>query len=440
MISESSYSRVLQQYGIEQISQANIRQCVAVSKALEPALGAPFVHMEFGVPGLPACKYGLEAEIQALQNGVPNTYANVAGEPFLKEAAARFVEAFLDVKVTPECCIPTVGSMQASYTLFLILSQYEKGRDTVLFIDPGFPAHHLQVSILGIRAISVDIYNCRGEKLRDRLEAELRSGRVCSIFYSNPNNPTWACLTDDELKIIAEMADKYDALVVEDHAYLGMDFRKDYSKPFQPPFPPTAAKYTQRYMLIISASKIFSYAGGRIAIAVFSPRVFKFKTPLLKQRYGTTDTFGGNFVYTYLYCSSSGTVHSTQYALAAMMNAAVEGKIDFVNDMKEYARRAKRCKEIFRKHNFYLVYDKDGDEPISDGFFFTMGYIDPETGKPMECEKLLSRLMRCGICAITLNTTCSEQPGIRLCVSRMSSEADYQALDNRLEEFTNLEP
>nr|MBR6146235.1 pyridoxal phosphate-dependent aminotransferase [Paludibacteraceae bacterium] len=435
MINEEDYKRVLNEHGIEQISQANIRQCVAVSKAMEPVLGEPFVHLEFGVPGLPACKYGIEAEKEALERGIPNTYANVAGEPFLKEAAARFVEAFLDVKVTPECCVPTVGSMQASYTLFLILSQYEKGRDTILFIDPGFPAHHTQVNILGIRAISFDIYNYRGEKMRAKLEEYLRSGRVCSIFYSNPNNPTWACLTEEELKIIAEMADKYDALVVEDLAYLGMDFRKDYSKPYQPPFPPTAAKYTERYMLLISASKIFSYAGGRIAIAVFSPRVFKFKTPLLKERYGLTDTFGGNYIYTYLYCSSSGTVHSTQYALAAMMNAAVEGKINFVEDMKEYGRRAAKCKEIFKKHNFYLVYDKDGDEPLSDGFFFTMGYIDPETGKPMECEKLLSRLMRCGICAITLNTTCSEQQGIRICVSKLSSEDDYKTLDKRLGDF-----
>ena len=121
-----------------------------------------------------------------------------------------------------------------------------------------------------------------------------------------------------------------------------------------------------------------------------------------------------------------------------MMNAAVEGKINFVEDMKEYGRRSKRCKEVFTKHGFYLVYDKDGDEPLSDGFFFTMGYTDPETGQPMKCEKLLSRLMRCGICAITLNTTCSEQEGIRICVSKLSSDADYEKLDKRLEEFTKL--
>lgn len=438
MIAESDYKRVIEAHGIEQISHANIRQCVAVSKALEPHLGAPFVHMEFGVPGLPACHYGIEAEKAALDKGVCNTYANVAGEPFLKEATVRFVEAFLNVKVTPECCIPTVGSMQASYNLFLLLSQFSDEKNTVLFIDPGFPAHHTQVRILGVPHVAFDIYDYRGEKLRAKLEEMLQSGHIAAIFYSNPNNPSWACLTEEELQIVGEMADKYDVIVIEDLAYMGMDSRKDFSRPFQAPYPASVARYTKRFIMLISASKIFSYAGQRIAVTVFSPEVFHRKTPKLKALYGTTDTFGGNFVFTYLYCCSSGTAQTPQYALAAMMDAAVEGKYDFVGATSEYGRRATRCKQIFRKHGFYEVYDKDGDEPVSDGFFFTMGYIDPATGQPMACEKLLSRLMRCGVCAITLNTTGSQQEGLRLCVSRMTSEADYHALDERLEEFTRM--
>lgn len=425
MITESDYTRVLREHGIDQISQANIRQCVAVSKALEPTLGEQFVHMEFGVPGLPACSVGIEAEVEALRRGVANTYANVAGEPVLKQATARFVDRFLGVQVPAECCIPTVGSMQASYNLFLELSQFDSEKNTVLFIDPGFPAHHNQVNILGVPNVAFDIYGARGPKLREALEQHLRAGRIAAIFLSNPNNPSWVCLTEEELRIIAELADRYDVFVIEDLAYLGMGHQIA-----------TAAHYTKRFIMLLSASKIFSYAGQRIAVAVFSPEVFHRPTPQLKQRYGVTDTFGGNYIFTYLYCCSSGTAHSPQYALAAMMDATVDGKYDFIEVTSEYARRAKRAKEIFLRHGFYLVYDKDGDEPLSDGFFFTMGYTDPETGQPMLCEKLLSRLMRCGICAITLNTTGSAQEGIRLCVSKMSSDDDFRRLDTRLAEFT----
>ncbi len=40
---------------------------------------------------------------------------------------------------------------------------------------------------------------------------------------------------------------------------------------------------------------------------------------------------------------------------------------------REYAHRAHRVKELER-HGFHIVYDKDQDEHVSDGFFFTVGY------------------------------------------------------------------
>lgn len=438
MIEESEYLHALEEQGVSHISKATIRQCVAVSQALEPTLGEKFVHMEFGIPGLPACSYGVEAEIEALRNGVASIYPNAAGEQPVKNAAARFVEAFMDVHVQPEDCIPTVGSMQASYNLFLMLSQYHPQKDTILFIDPGFPAHHTQTKILGIRSEAFDVYEFRGEKLRDKLESYLQTGRIAAIFYSNPNNPSWVCLTEQELKIVGELATKYDTIVIEDLAYMGMDFRKDLSHPYQAPYPATAAHYTDNYILMLSASKIFSYAGQRIAVVVFSPKIYNLDSPLLKERYGITSTLGRNFVFTFLYAASSGTAHAPQLGLAAMMNAAVDGKYDFVGTIREYGYRATRAKEIFLRHGFYVVYDKDGDVPVADGFFFTMGYTDPSTGQPMECEKLLSRLMRCGVCAITLNTTGSLQQGIRCCVSKLTSDADYEALDRRLAEFTRF--
>jgi hypothetical protein len=62
-------------------------------------------------------------------------------------------------------------------------------------------------------------------------------------------------------------------VVIEDLAYFGMDFRKDISKPGVPPYQPTIAKYTDNYILLISTSKVFSYAGQRIPSKVsrFAP-------------------------------------------------------------------------------------------------------------------------------------------------------------------------
>ena len=53
---------------------------------------------------------------------------------------------------------------------------------------------------------------------------------------------------------------KYDVIVMEDLAYFCMDFRRDLGHPFEPPYPPTVAHYTDNYILMLSSSKIFSYA------------------------------------------------------------------------------------------------------------------------------------------------------------------------------------
>lgn len=45
----------------------------------------------------------------------------------------------MDIDINPAHIIPTVGAMQASYTAFMALTECKSGKDTVLFIDPGFP-------------------------------------------------------------------------------------------------------------------------------------------------------------------------------------------------------------------------------------------------------------------------------------------------------------
>ena len=100
--------------------------------------------------------------------------------------------------------------------------------------------------------------------------------------------------------------------------------------------------------------------------------------------------------------------------------------------MREYARRAHRSKEIFFKHGFSLVYAKDLDQDVSDGFFYTVGY------KGMKGSELLYNLMRCGISAITLVSTRSEQEGLRVCVSMLNSDEDFVKLDDRLGLFEEV--
>ena len=56
-------------------------------------------------------------------------------------------------------------------------------------------------------------------------------------------------LTDEELEIIGRLSAKYDVLVIEDLAYMTMDFRCDMSRPFEPPFQPSVRVNIWSYFL-----------------------------------------------------------------------------------------------------------------------------------------------------------------------------------------------
>jgi len=422
---------VLAEMGIEDISRTTIRQCSMLGSTLEERSGEKFSHLEFGVPGIPACPVGIEAQKKALDNGIPSIYPSVQGLPELKKNASRFVKAFIDVDIDPKGIVPTVGSMQGSMTSILECSQLDPRKDTILYICPGFSAHGRQPDILGIRNVTFDIYEYRAEKLREKLESYFKEGNIAAILYSNPNNPAWICLTEEELQIIGELANKYDVIVLEDMAYLCMDFRKDMSVPFQPPFQSTVARYTDNYVMLISGSKIFSYAGERIAIVCISDKLYHREYPELKKKWGI-GKFGDNYILNYLYVSTSGASHSAQYALSAMFEAAVDGRYNFVKELRDYGFRAHRSREIFDRNGFHLVYDKDMEQTISDGFFYTVEYKD------MSNRDLLEALLRCGIIAIPLNTTGSGQCGIRVCVSRLLGDEDFELLDRHLKLFVQL--
>ena len=383
--------------------------------------------MSLGVPGLPPAAVGVEAEIEALRNGVASIYPVIDGLPRLKKEAARFVKAFIDVDVDPQGCVPVVGSMQGTFTSFLVAGQCNPEKDTILFIDPGFPVQKQQIVVLGYKYEAFDVYDFRGDKLREKLESYLEKGNIAAVIYSNPNNPSWICLKDEELRTIGDLANKYDVIVLEDLAYFAMDFRKELGTPFQPPYQPTVARYTDNYLLLISGSKAFSYAGQRIGVVVISDKLYHRVYPGLTDRYGG-GTFGSVFIHRALYAISSGVSHSAQYAMAAMMKAASDRDFAFLEEVKEYGHRAKRLKDIFLRHGFHLVYDTDLGEPLADGFYFTIGYPGMTGGE------LMKELIYYGVSSISLITTGSRQEGIRACTSFIKDN-QYDLLNERLSLF-----
>ncbi|MBN2615108.1 MAG: pyridoxal phosphate-dependent aminotransferase [Bacteroidales bacterium] len=418
----------IKESGLKSVGKASIREIKKLIDEIENASGEKFIRMEMGIPGLPPAQIGVEAQIEALRKGIAGKYPDIQGLPELKNEFARFIKLFMDVDVQPKACIPTVGSMQGSFAAFLCMSRTNRNQDSTLFIDPGFPVHKMQHRALNLRYESFDVYNYRGEKLRDKLESYFSSGRFHSVLYSNPNNPSWICFTEEELKIIGEMSNKYNVAILEDLAYFGMDFRKDYSHPGVPPYQPTVARYSDNYILFVSSSKIFSYAGERIGMMAISDKLFNIELPDLLRFY-KTDRLGYSLIFETIYPLSSGTSHSAQYALAAILKAANNGEFNFVEYVKDYGVKAHEMKKIFTENGFNIVYDTDIDQPIADGFYFTFSYPG------MDAEQLLNELVYYGVSAISLLITGSDRTeGIRACTSLVSKD-QFPDLRKRLKQF-----
>ncbi len=419
--------------GFRSLGKASIREVVKLISQIEEVTGVKYVRMEMGIPGLPSNNIGVDAEIESLKRGVSSDYPNIEGLDILKDEASRFIKLFLNIDLHPQGCIPTVGSMMGSMISFLVANRSDRTKEGTLFLDPGFPVQKQQVKMLGHDYQSFDIFEYRGARLKDKIESYFATGKISSILYSNPNNPTWMCLTEKELEIIGELSRKYDVIIIEDLAYFGMDFRKDYSVPGKAPFQPTVGRYTDDYIILISSSKIFSYAGQRIAIMAIADHLFNRQYPDLL-RYYSSDMFGHSMVYGALYGLSAGCSHSTQFGLAALLKAVNEGNYNFIKDVREYGERAGVMKQLFTSNGFRIPYDMDLDEPVADGFYFTISYPG------MSSDQLLEELLFYGISAISLEITGSKRnEGLRACVSHVSRD-QFGDLENRLQWFRKDHP
>ncbi len=284
--------------------------------------------MDQGSPGLPANRVGVEAEKAALDRGVGAQYPAADGIPELKREASRFVKAFVDIDASrrglvylrPVRWLPRSGRSSLPHS-----ACREKIRSCLSIRD--FPSRNPSCASSGRSGNSSTstIIGGRGVEGEAGELSETRRHRGYCLL--NPNNPAWICLEDSELAIIGELSTRYGVIVLEDMAYFCMDFRQDLGQPWKAPYPPTVARYTDNYILMLSSSKIFSYAGQRMAVACVSDKLFDTHYPALAERYGDSGVFGQTFVASVLYMITSGCTASTQYGYAEMLRAATDGEL-----------------------------------------------------------------------------------------------------------------
>ena len=426
-ISEEILEGIFDETGYDQ-NNLSIRETNRLATLISQKGKLEFVRMEMGIPNLPTPDIAKKAEKEAIDKGLQGIYPPFDGIPELKIAGSEFVKAFLNLDVSPEHVIPTCGSLQGGYISQALAGNMHKGKDTILYLDPTFPVTRYQAKFLGLNIDGIELYDNRGEKLLTAIKEKISSGNVGGLLWSSPNNPSWSCLNVEELKGISEICDENDILAIEDLAYLGMDFRKAYSKPHTEPYIPTVGKFGKNWVTLISASKAFSFPGPRCGLAIISPKLNRQEFVQLekfcgRKRFGHAFSLGG------LYVTTSGTSHTAQFALAKVLEKSTNGEYNFIDVTRAYGQRAKDVRKIFLKYGFKQVYEKDMDETVGDGFYLTMSY------PKYDGTNLMLELLKYGISTITLKSTGSNRhEGLRVCISFVDSK-DIPVLEDRLKKF-----
>lgn len=196
-----------------------------------------------------------EACIISLEQGFTSYTAN-AGLYELREKISEYLYKQFDLQYDPdEEIIVTVGASQALDIAFRSIINKD---DEVLIIEPCFVSYAPLVTLAGGKPVSVSTFGENEFKVdTNELERHITS-KTKAIMLCTPNNPTGTVLSKKELEAIADIAKRYDLLVVADEIYAELCYEKEYVSM------PSIEGMKERTILISGFSKGFAMTGWRL--------------------------------------------------------------------------------------------------------------------------------------------------------------------------------
>ena len=227
---------------------------VAAEKA-----GKTIYRLNIGQPDLPT-----PAEYyQAITNFNQKTlaYAVSPGIPELIDAIRKYY-AEIGVDLQPNDVLVTTGGSEALLlTCLSILDPYTE----VIIPEPYYPNYTTFVHAAGgvIRALPTNPWEGYHYAFRDRIES-LITKNTRAIMITNPGNPTGVVLTQEEMRMIADVAKKHDLFLISDEVYREFCYDDKFGVP-------TMGQFTDiddNLVIIDSVSKRFSACGARVGCVV----------------------------------------------------------------------------------------------------------------------------------------------------------------------------
>ena len=222
------------------------------------------INLAQGFPDFPAPESIKNAAIEAIQKDV-NQYAITWGTPSLRKAISERVRIYNKIEADPDKNITvTCGSTEA---MMASLKAIINPGDEIVIFEPFYENYGPDCLLSGAAP--------RYARLRppdwsfdfDELE-QIFNSKTKAIVINTPNNPTGKVFSEEELRFIAGLCVKYDAIAVTDEIYehILYDGHVHLSIASLP-------EMADRSITINSISKTYSLTGWRVGWAIASDRI-----------------------------------------------------------------------------------------------------------------------------------------------------------------------
>ena len=193
-------------------------------------------------------------------------YTDFRGDPELRKEIVSYYKEDFGMHIKDE---EVFVCTSACHGMYLVLEAIVDDGDEVILQAPYFTPYPQQVELA--RGIPVELPTYEEEDFQinvERLES-LITERTKAIVINSPSNPTGNCLSAEDMKKIAQIADKYDLIVIADDIYTSFSY--------QNPFVPFASipGMKDRTITINSFSKNFTMTGWRIGNIIAPDYIIK---------------------------------------------------------------------------------------------------------------------------------------------------------------------
>ena len=186
-------------------------------------------------------------------------YGNSQGIPEYREWLAKYYRAN-NIHIDADEIIVTTGGSEA--VMFAMLAVTDPG-DNIIVFEPFYTNYNGYAVVTDIDLIPIRTEPENGYHLppKDVIESKIND-RTRAIFICSPNNPTGTVLTEQEIRTIAEIAERNDLFVISDEVYREFVYEGEHTSILHIP------ELAERGIIVDSISKRFSACGARIGAVV----------------------------------------------------------------------------------------------------------------------------------------------------------------------------